>query len=111
MKFNKIYSAPTLSILLKKYLISDISVRYTGSKQVDRSVYRHCFELVYNAAPLYEVDLFIVNSKAYLSFGVPNLVKEEKEIESFDLEEVNQEDLIINTLVKICYDLNVRIFK
>ncbi len=111
MKFNKVYSAPTLSILIKHYLISEISVKYTGSKHIDREVYRHCFELEYNGATLYEVDLLIVSTKAYLSLGVPNITKEEREIELFTLDEENQDRLIVNTLISLCSDLNVRIFK
>lgn len=104
----KVYSAPTLSILIKHYLISEIDVKYTGSRQIDKEVYRHCFELVYSGATLYEIDLLIVNTKTYLSLGVPNVCKEEREIE---LNEENQDRLIINTLISLCNDLNVRIFK
>lgn len=111
MMFNKVYSAPTLSILIKYYLINEIDVKYSGSKYLDRDTYKHCFELVYNGATLYNVDLLIVSTKAYISLAVPNVSKEEREIELFSLDEQNQDRLIVNTLISLCNDLNVRIFK
>ena len=111
MKFNKLYSAPIFSVVIKQYILDELDVKYCGSKQLDTNTYNHCYELEYNGATLYKINLMIVNTRAYISLGVPGVSKEEKEIELFDLDEANQERNTINTLISLCYQLDVRIFK
>jgi hypothetical protein len=109
--FNKIYSAPIFSLIIKQYLLKELDVKYSGSKQLDTNTYKHSYELIYNAATLYEVDLLFVNTLAYVTITIPNVAYKSKEIELFDLDKENQETRIINTFISLCYELDIRPFK
>lgn len=112
MRFNKIYSAPIFSVVIKHYILDELDVRYCGCKQLDTDTYNHSYELEYNGATLYKINLMIVNTKAYISLEVPSANEEERrKIELFKLDENNQEKNIINALISLCYELDVRIFK